>query len=1015
MLKGLQRIAYAVAIVLGLYALLGFLILPGIGQRVANQQLSQLATVPARLERVELNPFSLELQLWGLHIGEADKPQVAFQRLYANLQLDSLWSGALHLADVELEKAHTEVLFAKDGKLNLTGLFKLPPSEPKPAQEEPSEPFPLRITRIALIENGLHFEDLRPSEPVEFVYDSLNLELKNLSTLPDDSADMQLVATGPYGGRIDWHGQVGLTPITSKGQLKVTDGRLKGVWPYVRDAVPLVLEDGVLDLSADYSLNLAKGTELQLSNVSADLSKFAIKSPEDKPLVRLERLEVGETSLDLAKQQVVIGTIRSHKLETWAAREKDGQLDWQKLFASHSKPTPAAMPAVEPAPDTAPEAPAPTANEGGTGSTPTPASAEKTEPAPTDAPQQTASTTTSAEPAKPEEPAKPWQVLLRDVQLREYQIHLADRAAGSQEVKLDLAPLNLDIKDFDSLGTSPFGLKLETGVNKRGQLKAEGQVQLQPTTAKLQLVTRDIDLRLAQSYISPFVRLELRSGQLGSDLAVDLKSVEPLAFSIGGRAEVNQLHTLDTIKDRDFLKWQQLVVEGLDYRHGEGLAIKQINLQQPYARFIINEDLTTNVNDLMIPQPAQPNAKAEPAGKPLPIRIGGVAIKDGSANFADFSLTPDFATAIQQLNGQIGTLDNQSPQAASVNITGKVDKYAPVSIKGKLTPFDPMNSLDIATSFKNVELTTLTPYSGKFAGYRIKKGRLNLDLRYQIEKGQLNAENKLLLEDLQLGEKVDSKDAVDLPIRLAVALLKDTKGNIDIQLPLQGNLNDPQFSVMPIVWQTLRNLVLRAAQAPFKFIAGLVGGSNDDLSQVQFAAGSSELDGAAQKSLDTLAAALKERPVLRLEVEGGSAQASDGPLVAAQRLEREYQTTQYKIMQRNGDTVPAAPEQLVVDEDDKQVLLEGIYRARLKQQPPAEWKELSNDERTAKMRDAVLQSWSSNEVLLRRLGQARAASIKDYLVERGGLEDQRIHLLDVSLSQSPAAAQVPTVLHLGSM
>ncbi|WP_394560774.1 DUF748 domain-containing protein [Aquipseudomonas alcaligenes] len=1015
MLKGLQRIAYAVAIVLGLYALLGFLILPGVGQRVANQQLSQLATVPARLERVELNPFSLELQLWGLHIGEADKPQVAFQRLYANLQLDSLWSGALHLADVELEKAHTEVLFAKDGKLNLTGLFKLPPSEPKPAQEEPSEPFPLRITRIALIENGLHFEDLRPSEPVEFVYDSLNLELKNLSTLPDDSADMQLVATGPYGGRIDWHGQVGLTPITSKGQLKVTDGRLKGVWPYVRDAVPLVLEDGVLDLSADYSLNLAKGTELQLSNVSADLSKFAIKSPEDKPLVRLERLEVGETSLDLAKQQVVVGTIRSNKLETWAAREKDGQLDWQKLFASHSKPTPAATPATEPAPNTAPEAPAPTANEGGAGSTPTPATAEQTEPAPADAPQQTASTTASAEPAKPEEPAKPWQVLLRDVQLREYQIHLADRAAGSQEVKLDLAPLNLDLKDFDSLGTSPFGLKLETGVNKRGQLKAEGQVQLQPTTAKLQVATRDIDLRLAQSYISPFVRLELRSGQLGSDLAVDLKSVEPLAFSIGGRAEVNQLHTLDTIKDRDFLKWQQLAVEGLDYRHGEGLVIKQVNLQQPYARFIINEDLTTNVNDLMIPQPAQPNAKAEPAGKPLPIRIGGVAIKDGSANFADFSLTPDFATAIQQLNGQIGTLDNQSPQAASVNITGKVDKYAPVSIKGKLTPFDPMNSLDIATSFKNVELTTLTPYSGKFAGYRIKKGRLNLDLHYQIEKGQLNAENKLLLEDLQLGEKVDSKDAVDLPIRLAVALLKDTKGNIDIQLPLQGNLNDPQFSVMPIVWQTLRNLVLRAAQAPFKFIAGLVGGSNEDLSQVQFAAGSSELDGAAQKSLDTLAAALKERPVLRLEVEGGSAQASDGPLVAAQRLEREYQATQYKIMQRNGDTVPAEAEQLVVDEDDKQVLLEGIYRARLKQQPPAEWKELSNDERTAKMRDAVLQSWSSNEVLLRRLGQARAASIKDYLVERGGLEDQRIHLLDVSLSQSPAAAQVPTVLHLGSM
>lgn len=998
MLKGLQRSAYALAIALGLYSLLGFLILPGIGQRVVNQQLAQLATVPARLDRVELNPFSLELQLWGLHIGEVDKPQIAFQRLYANLQLDSLWSGALHLADIELEKAHTEVLFGKDGKLNLTGLLKLPPAAEKPAPEEPGEPFPLRIGRIELIENGLHFEDLRPSEPVEFIYDSLNLELNNLSTLPEDNADMRLVATGPRGSRIDWQGRVSLTPVTSKGQLKISDGQLKGVWPYVRDAVPLVLEDGVLDLSADYSLNLAKGTELQLTNISAALANFAIKSPEDKPLVRLERLEVSETSLDLARQQVVLGKIRSHKLETWAAREKDGQLDWQKLFASHSKPTTATAAAAA----ATPEAPAP--SEGAAA-----APAEKPAATPADAQQQTASTAT------PAEPAKPWQVLLRDVQLRDYQIHLADRAAGSQEVKLDLAPLNLDLKDFDSLGTSPFDLKLDTGVNKNGQIQVAGQVRISPTWAKLQVATRDIDLRLAQAYISPFVRLELRSGMLGSDLAVDLKSVEPLAFSIGGKAEVNQLHTLDTLKERDFLKWQHLVVEDLDYRHGEGLAIGKVNLQQPYVRFIINEDLTTNVNDLMIPQPAEPNAKAEPAGKPLPIRIGGIAIKDGAANFADFSLTPNFATAIQQLNGQIGTLDNQSPKTAGVDIKGKVDKYAPVSIKGQLTPFDPMNSLDIATSFKNVELTTLTPYSGKFAGYRIRKGRLNLDLHYRIEKGQLNAENKLLLEDLQLGEQVDSKDAVDLPIRLAVALLKDTQGNIDIQLPVQGDLNNPEFSVMPIVWQTLRNLVLRAAQAPFNFIAGLVGGSDADLSQVRFAAGSSELDDAAKHTLDTLSAALKERPTLRLEVEGMSAAASDGPLLATQRLEQEYRSTQYKILQRNGERVPASPEQLEVDEDDKAALLEGIYRARLKQQPPAEWKELPGEERTAQMREAVLQSWAKSELLLRRLAQARASSIKDYLVEHGALEDQRIYLLDVSPAQAQAGEQVSSALHLGSL
>ncbi|MBA4289622.1 MAG: hypothetical protein C0439_11705 [Pseudomonas sp.] len=994
MLKGIKRAASAMAIAVTLYSLLGFLILPGIALRIANQQLAQYATVPASLQRLQLNPFSLELSLWGLRIGEADQQQIAFERLYANLQLDSLWNGVLHLADIELDKPQGEVLFGKDGRLNLTQLFNIPPS-PQPAVDEPSgEPFPLRIARIKLSSGNVHFQDLRPSEPIEFLYDDLNLELFNLSTLPDDNADMSLVATGPTGGRIDWTGRISLVPISSSGNLKITDGKLKAFWPYVRDALPLVLEDGTVNLSSDYNLNLANGTELLLSNTQLSVSRFAIKSPADKPLLRLESLDISETSVDLAKQQVIIGKIRSQTLETWAAREADGQLDWQKLLASQ------------------PAKPAPAPVEAGAGADSSKATETEAVNAPTTAEQSAELETTTKD--QPQTSDKPWQVILRDMQLRNYQVHLSDRAGGA-EVKLELAPLNLDLSDFDSLGTSPFTLKLDTGVNKTGQINVAGQVQLTPTTAKLQVATRDIDLRLAQKYLSAFVRLELRSGRLGSDLAVDLQSIEPLAFRIDGQAEINQLHTLDTLKDRDLLKWQQVLVEGIDYQHGKGLAIGQVKLQQPYVRFIINEDLTTNVNELLVPQPASSEQSKATTEKPLPIRIGGISIQDGSANFADFSLRPNFATAIGQLNGNIGTLNNQSPNAASIDITGKVDKYAPVSIKGQLTPFDPMNRLDITTRFKNVELTTLTPYSGKFAGFRIRKGRLNLDLHYKIEKGNLNATNKLLLEDLQLGEKVDSKDAMDLPIRLAVALLKDTEGNIEIQLPVQGNLNSPEFSVMPIVWQTLRNLVLRAAQAPFKFIGGLVsGGSDVDLSTVRFAAGDSSLDADAQKALDMLASALKERPTLHLEIEGMSALSSDGPPLAENRLEREYQATWYKILQRRGDEVPAQPSDLIVDDDDKAVLLEGIYRVRLKQQPPAEWRDLPEQERHNKMRDAVLQSWAQSELLQRQLAQARAAEIKDYLVDRGGLADERIHLLDVNSVQADADGRVASTLHLGS-
>ncbi|WP_190294524.1 DUF748 domain-containing protein [Pseudomonas caricapapayae] len=989
MSRGLKRTLGSLLTVIVLYSLLGFFILPGVALRIANQQLANYATVPAKLERLEFNPYTLELTLWGLNIGTPGKEQVAFEKLYANLQINSLWTRALHLQRVELIKPRTELLFDKQGKLNLAQLFKLPASEPV-KDEPPGKPFPLRIDEIKLADGYVHFQDLRPSQPIEFLYDTLNFELKNLSTLPEDNADMTLVAAGPDGGQIDWVGRISLIPITSEGTLKVTDSKMKLWWPYVRDALPLALEDGVLNFSTAYTLNLAKETELKLTNVSASVAPFALNTPDGRPLLRLQRLDVSETSVDLAKQLVNVGKIRSQKLETWAAREADGQLDWQKLFAG------------QPARPAAPQ---------------TPAVDEKAAEAPA-----TAENAAKAN-AQPVAQNKPWQVLLRDVQLRNYMVHLADRVP-QEPVALDVGPLNLDIQNFDSLNKAPFTLKLDTGLGKQGNLTAAGNVNLNPVSAQLNVTSRDIDLRIAQAYISPFIRLELRSGMLGSDLAVNLKSTEPLAFSVTGKAQVNQLHTLDTLKQRDFLKWQQLQLEGLDYQHGTGLSIAKVDMDQPYARFMINEDRTTNVDDLLIPQaddktasqpkPArtQPKPKAE---NPLAIHVGEVNIKDGSANFADMTLTPNFATAVQQLNGRIGTIDNRKPTPAPVDIEGKVDRYAPVTIKGSLNPFDPMASLDITTSFKRVELTNLTPYSGKFAGFRIRKGRLNLDLHYLITKGQLKAQNKVLVEQLQLGERVDSPDALDLPIRLAVALLKDTQGRISLELPIEGDLNNPQFSVMPIVWQTLRNLVLRAAQAPFKMLGGLVaGGSSEDLGSVSFAPGSSDLSAEAQSALDKLSVALKERPDLKLEIEGTSAASSDGPLIAQQRLEREYQYTYYKILQRRGDKVPARAGLIQVPEDEKAPMLEGIYRTRLKQQPPAEWANLGKEQRAGQMRAAVLRFWSSNEVLLRELGQSRASSIKDYLVDKGKLEDARVYFVDARLGQAQPDGKVISPLHLDS-
>jgi len=977
----MKRALIALMTALICYCLLGFLILPGVAQRVVNQQMIQYATVPARLERIEFNPFSLELTLFDLRLGEPDKPQLGFERLYLNLQWSSLWHRTLQIEDIELVELHTEVVFDKNGVLNLTQLFDLPPAEETPDEEE-KEPFALSIGRLQLVEGSVHFADQRPAEPIDFVLDSLNFELLNFATRSEDAADAVLVAKGPDGSRIDWKGQLNLSPISSSGELEVDGLALKTFWPYVRDVVPLVLNDGQLSLRTAYRLDLSNETSLRLSDATATLTSLSLDSPDAKPLVRMQRAQLAKVSLDLQKRQVTLGQLRSEALESWLVREADGQLNWQRLLADQ---------ADAPSPDR-----------------PTNTAADQPRP---DTPQA----------AAPESAAQPWRILLEDAQLRDYQLHLADQVPN-EDVELDVGPLDLDVQHFDSRGDTPMELKLATEIGKQGSLSAEGQLALAPMQGQFDLTLQGIDLRLAQPYLTPFVHLELRSGLLASQLSVELEGTAPLALHVGGSAEISQLHTLDTIQERDFVKWRSLKLDGLDYSYPNDLQIAGIDLEQPYARFIINPDLTTNINDLLVdksapdpeqsaPPATQPDTPQAPAS-PFALRIGGIRIADGSANFSDLSLRPPFITAIQQLEGQIGTLDNRQHSAASVDIKGKVDRYAPVSIEGSLTPFDPLQSLDIATRFRRVELTTLSPYSAKFAGYRIRKGRLNLDLHYRIQQGQLNAENEVVLEQLQLGEKVDSEQAVDLPVRLAVALLKDSSGTIALKLPVQGDLKNPQFDVMPIVWQTLRNLVVRAVKSPFKFLGGLVGHEQADLSEIPFAPGSSELNRDARSRLDALAAALKERPVLRLEVEGRSAPTLDGPLLAEQWLQREYQQTWYKVLQRRGDKVPADAAELQIGEEEKSAMLEGIYRSRLQQQPPSEWQQLDEDTRTGLLRQAILDSRASSTALLRRLSRERAASIKDYLVDGAQLAADRVYLLDTGITEAPEGQDVSTVLHL---
>lgn len=956
MRKPAKTIAVSLMIGLFVYSLLGFLLLPGIALHLINKQLEQRVSVPAQLERLQFNPFSLELEAGKLIIGTQDQPELAWRRLYANLEWKSLWTGAMHLAELKLERARVQILLDKQGTLNLARLFDRPENQASAQQQTAStDPFPIRIERLALTHSSLYFEDRQPDQQVSFTYDAIDLELRDLSTVGQNTASMTLAAGGPDGAKLDAQGTLSFNPLRSSGHLSVASTQLDTFWPYLPDQLQLVLKRGAAHFSSDYQLTVADPLELTLENTQISLLDLALEGVDQQPLLQLERLEISDTRVDLAARQVRIGNALGVALQAWVERNAEGELNWMSFYETSAQP----------------EAPA----------------------------------------------QRPWRIMLDKAQLSQNRLHLLDRQP-EQAVALTLEPMELEINQFDSQGDTPFNLALNTGVGERGQLQASGQAQISPFSANLTITTENLDLRLAQAYLAPFVRMELRSGRLGSELDFTIAAGEPVVIDIKGNAKVEQLHVLDTVGNRDLLKWKTLQLEGIEYQNNT-LAVASARFVEPYGRLVFNQDLSTNIDELVIPRSNSPSTETrtdeQTRSAPLAIRIGSVTIEDGSANFADFSLRPPFDTAIAELNGQIGTLDNQSGQPARIDISGNVDRYAPVTIQGNVTPFDPLNSLDITTRFRNVELTTLTPYSSKFAGYRIRKGRLNLDLHYRIEQGQLSAENKVLLEDLQLGDRVDSPDAVDLPVRLAIALLKDSRGNIDIELPISGDLNNPDFSIMPIVWQALGNLMQRAVQAPFKMLANLVSGGGDtDFSQVGFRPGSAELDADAQQALSSLATALRERPGLLLEIQGTSAPAHDGPLLGEQRLEREFQQRWYRELQKRGEPLPEDASHITVADQDKSNMLEDIYQSRLKQEVPDAWQALSVEDREKNLRQAITSQWGQNTAILRRLAQQRNDAIKAYLVDNANLEASRLYLLDVGIDTQAVDNRIFTTLELSS-
>jgi len=469
---------------------------------------------------------------------------------------------------------------------------------------------------------------------------------------------------------------------------------------------------------------------------------------------------------------------------------------------------------------------------------------------------------------------------------------------------------------------------------------------------------------------------------------------------------VNKLSAIDNALKQDLIKWDRLAVTGLEYASKpERLGIARVDAAAPYMRLIIAPDQTLNITKLFAPasgtQPAavQTVNTAEgpkaPGGNPggMRISIGTIRMSSGSANFADYWIKPNYAVSLQELNGSIAGLSSDPKSRAKVDLKGRVDRYAPAEISGELNLLSAALFTDMHVKFDGVEMTSVTPYSGHFAGYAIEKGKLSIDVNYLVKDRQLAAKQKFVIDQLQLGDRVESADAVHLPLKLAVALLKDRNGVIDIDLPLTGSLDDPQFRMGPLIWKAFVGLLGKIVTSPFTLLAKLGGGKDEQINQVDFAPGSPTLDPAGQERLAALVKALAERPSLELEVPTAYAPDADGNAIASARLEEKLKTYGQTA---SGDA--AARFDLLRKAFDKEMpaktpLPDSATQAleQRKKKDPA----LSYDAATQDLTAALLQKHAATEAELGDLARARASAIRDSLLASGSVDAKRVFVLGI--------------------
>ncbi len=888
-----SKLFWAVAIpvaLLGLYALLGFKVAPKIARDQAQAFVREHYARELAVGAITVHPFKLQAEVRDLALPDADgRPMLGFERLFVDFEIASLWNRAFTFKEVTIDAPLLRAVVRPDGRLNLADLA-LP-------EEEPEEPTPsVWVQRLTVARGAIEFTDEARPTPISRSFGDVGFGLDDFRTTPE-GGDFSFNARSPQDETFEWKGRFALEPvIASEGEFRIGALHAPGLLDFLGDARPFTSTTGTIDLAGTYRVALGDQVELGVELPTIALKDFSLRARGvDTDWVKVPSLVVSGTRLAMPAQTVSVDKVAVDGLTAEAWMAPDGSINLEQLFAFE------------------PEA------------------------APIEAPAETAGEPVATAVATPAE--QPWTVTVSAVEVSSAAVAFEDRSAEPTK-KFDLAPVNLSASGASLDLSRPLPVRLDAVINGHARFDAEGTLTPEPLAAEMDIKLARARMQILQPYVLPLADLSITGGEL--DVVGHASLLPPEQdgpdITFAGEVAIDGFQSVDNALKQDLVNFERLELQKLHYAMApDALSIDRVLVRKPYARVIISEEQVINIAAVLDPQgtaaalaerraaaaaeaaltPAERRrlekrreaadeeaAKAEkaaakarkkgeappppPTAEPVPadtfpIRIREVRIEGGRLNFSDYFVQPNFSAEVQDVNGTVTGVSSAFDSRAQVKLAGNLGEFSPVSIEGELQPFAFDHYTDIGLKFENIALPLFNPYSTPLAGYAIAKGKLTTDLHYGIANRQLDAQHRIRIDQLEWGEATATQGEATLPVKFATSLLKDKDGVIKLDVPVGGTLDDPTFRIGPIIWQVIKNIIVKAVTAPFTLLGSLFAGA-EEAQFVDFAPGETALEAATAERLAALAKSLAEKPELKLDVPIGSLPDIDRPALA----ERAY-------------------------------------------------------------------------------------------------------------------------------